>query len=71
MVPLTVEVGGHLENVLRAIFHTEAAALTALYNDVQVAVRNLNLLDIKWYAPVAHNVFCASINGLFGLHGWA
>jgi len=68
MVPLAIEVGGHLEDVLRAVFHTEAAALAALYDDVQVAMRDFYLLDIKWYAPVAHNVFCASVKGLFELH---
>ena len=67
VVSLAVEVGGHFQDVLRAVFHTEAAAFAALHDDVEFAVRDLYLLYVKWYAPVAHNVSCASVSGLFGL----
>jgi len=46
VIPLLILRGGYLKNVTRAEFYTDPAALAAIWDNVDLPLRNLELVQV-------------------------
>jgi hypothetical protein len=46
VIPLLILSSGYLENIARAELYTDPAAFTAIWDDVDLPLRNLELIQV-------------------------
>jgi hypothetical protein len=54
VIPLRVELLGHLEDVLGAVLHAESASLASILEDANLAAWYVHLIQVQRFAPVFH-----------------